>query len=263
MHKLETLKIILIAVGVLIIIVFNAWLFTDKEPDLLDVPQTKQAEKPVPDFSAFENVKKRKAAFFSYLKPEVEKQNEYLLTLRHYIQTLQRQLSSGKTLNEEDSERVAWLVKEYRITKDLMLPEQLEALLLKIDILPADLVMAQAANESAWGTSRFAQQGYNFFGLWCFKRGCGFVPAERNEGAAHEVAKFPNLSRATYTYMRNLNRHYAYKELRQIRARLRKNQLPITGYALAEGLLNYSERGAAYVEELQSMINFNQEYMAE
>ncbi|MCW8108390.1 glucosaminidase domain-containing protein [Alteromonas ponticola] len=263
MHKWETLKIVLIAIGVLVIVVFNAWLFTDKEPDLLDVPETEQAEKPVPDFSSFENVNKRKAAFYQYLKPEIEKQNEYLLTLRHYVQTLKRQVSSGHEVAAKDSERLSWLAKEYRITKDLSLPQQLDALLLKIDILPVDLVMAQAANESAWGTSRFAQQGYNFFGLWCFKRGCGFVPSERNDGAAHEVAKFPNLSRATYTYMRNLNRHYAYKELRQIRATLRNNQMPITGYALAEGLLNYSERGAAYVEELQSMINFNQEYMTE
>ncbi len=263
MHKWETLKIILIAIGVLVIVVFNAWLFTDKEPDVLDVPTTEQAEKPVPDFSSFENVKKRKAAFFSYLRPEIEKQNEYLLTLRHYIQTLQRQVNSGVELNDDDRERVNWLAKEYRIKKGLALPEQLDALLLKVDVVPADLVLAQAANESAWGTSRFAQQGYNFFGLWCFKRGCGFVPSERNDGAAHEVAKFPNLSRATYTYMRNLNRHYAYKELRQIRATLRENQMPITGFALAEGLLNYSERGAAYVEELQSMINFNQEYMTE
>ncbi|NMH61043.1 glucosaminidase domain-containing protein [Alteromonas ponticola] len=262
MHKWETLKIILIAIGVLVIVVFNAWLFTDKEPDLLDVPETEQAEQPVPDFASFENVDKRKDAFYAYLKPEVEKQNEYLLTLRHFIQTLQRQVSSGNTLTEKDLERVAWLAKEYRITKGLALPQQLDALLLKIDILPVDLVMAQAANESAWGTSRFAQQGYNFFGLWCFKRGCGFVPAARNDGAAHEVAKFPNLSRATYTYMRNLNRHYAYKELRQIRATLRKNQMTITGFALAEGLLNYSERGAAYVEELQSMIKYNQEYMS-
>ena len=121
----------------------------------------------------------------------------------------------------------------------------------------------QAANESAWGTSRFAQQGYNFFGLWCYKKGCGFVPARRNSGANHEVAKFENLSRATYTYMRNINRHDAYRELRHIRASLRRAQLPVTGLALAEGLMNYSERGAAYVNELQNMIRYNKGFITE
>jgi Bax protein len=63
--------------------------------------------------------------------------------------------------------------------------------------------------------------------------------------------------------MRNLNRHDAYADLREIRSRLRANQLPITGVALAEGLMNYSERGAAYVEELQTMILFNEEFLSE
>lgn len=94
-------------------------------------------------------------------------------------------------------------------------------------------------------------------------KGCGFVPGKRNAGATHEVAKFPSLSRATYTYMRNLNRHDAYTDLREIRERLRANQIPITGVALAEGLMNYSERGAAYVDELQTMIRFNQEFLTE
>ena len=61
--------------------------------------------------------------------------------------------------------------------------------------------------------------------------------------------------------MRNINRHYAYKELRDIRNTLRSNQLPVTGVALAEGLMNYSERGVAYVEELQAMIRYNKDYM--
>ena len=87
------------------------------------------------------------------------------------------------------------------------------------------------------------------------------MPSRRESGAAHEVAKFDNLSKATYTYMRNLNRHDAYSEMRKIRSTLRLNQLPLTGVALAEGLMNYSERGVAYVEELQAMIRYNSEYL--
>ncbi|AYA64535.1 glucosaminidase domain-containing protein [Alteromonas sp. RKMC-009] len=261
MHKRETMKIVLITVAVLLVIVINAWIMSSREPDILDIPVTEQARKPVPDFKEIENVQEKKEAFFSYLKPEVEKQNEYLLSLRHYIQTLQRQLSLGETLSEDDTNRIAWLVNEYKVDEGADLTDQLQVLMRRVDILPVSLVLAQAANESAWGTSRFATEGYNFFGLWCFRKGCGFVPSRRSDGLDHEVARFPNLSKATYTYMRNINRHYAYKELRDIRNTLRSNQLPVTGVALAEGLMNYSERGVAYVEELQAMIRYNKDYM--
>lgn len=263
MHKRETFKIVLITLGVLAVIVINAIIFTKDEPDILDVPQTVKDNKPVPDFSAYTDVKEKKEAFFNYLRPEVEKQNAYLLTLRHYVQTLYRKALVDEPLSQDDLDRLAWLEEEYRVKSTQPLKVKLPALLQKIDVLPVELVLVQAANESAWGTSRFARKGYNFFGLWCFSKGCGFVPNRRNDGASHEVAKFNNLSRATYTYMRNLNRHDAYADLREIRSRLRANQIPITGVALAEGLMNYSERGAAYVEELQTMIRFNEEFLSE
>ena len=263
MHKRETFKIVLITFGVLAVIVINAIIFTKDEPDILDIPQAVKTQMPVPDFSAYTDVKEKKEAFFNYLRPEVEKQNAYLLTLRHYVQTLYRKALANESLSEEDKERLEWLEEEYRVKPTQSLKSKLLALLQKIDVLPAELVLVQAANESAWGTSRFARKGYNFFGLWCFSKGCGFVPNRRNDGASHEVAKFDSLSRATYTYMRNLNRHDAYADLREIRSRLRANQIPITGVALAEGLMNYSERGAAYVEELQTMILFNEEFLSE
>lgn len=263
MHKRETLKIVLITLMVLSVIVINALIFTKREPSLLDIPETEEAKKPVPDFTVYTDVKEKKAAFFNYLRPEVEKQNTYILTLRHYIQSLYRKAITDEALSDEDIARLDWLEEEYRVKSAQPLNMRLLDLLAKVDILPVDLVLVQAANESAWGTSRFARQGYNFFGLWCFSKGCGFVPNRRNDGASHEVAKFDSLSRATYTYMRNLNRHDAYEDLREIRSRLRANQIPITGVALAEGLMNYSERGAAYVDELQQMIRFNEEFLTE
>jgi len=263
MHKRETFKIVLITIGVLAVIVINAIIFNEETQDILDVPETIKANKPVPDFSAYTQIEDKKTAFFNYLKPEVEKQNAYLLTLRHYVQTLYRKALAEEPFSEEDNTRLAWLEKEYRVKSSDPLNTKLLNLLQKIDVLPAELVLVQAANESAWGTSRFARDGYNFFGLWCFSKGCGFVPSRRNNDASHEVAKFDSLSRATYTYMRNLNRHDAYKDLREIRSRLRANQIAINGVALAEGLMKYSERGAAYVEELQNMIKYNEEFLGE
>lgn len=263
MHKRETSKIVLIVVAVMAIIVALAWKTASRDPDIFDYPETEEAANPVPDFSTISDTNEKKRAFFNYLRPEVEKQNEYLLSLRHYLQTLQRKLNAGHGLTREDDKRLSWLINEYRVDDNRRTEDQIKLLLNRVDILPVELVLMQAANESAWGTSRFASEGYNFYGLWCYKKGCGFVPNLRSSGEKHEVAKFENISRATYHYMRNLNRHSAYKELRHIRASLRRAQLPVTGLALAEGLMSYSERGAAYVNELQHMIRFNQEYINE
>jgi Bax protein len=134
-------------------------------------------------------------------------------------------------------------------------------LIRRVDSIPEALILVQAANESGWGASRFAQQGYNFFGLWCFKKGCGFVPRQRDDDAKHEVAKFTDLSHAVMTYMRNLNRHYAYKDLRMIRENLRQDGKPVTARALASGLLSYSERGQEYINELKSMLRVNTKHM--
>lgn len=261
MHKRETTAIVVTMLVVIAIIVVFAWRVTTQEPDVLDVPETPSSALPVPKFGEISDVKEKKAAFFSYLKPEVDQQNLYLLTLRHYLLELQRKIQNNTPLDDHDREQFDWLISEYRVDKELIPKEQVAQLLVKVDIIPAELVLVQAANESAWGTSRFAEEGYNFYGLWCYQKGCGFVPARRNSGAKHEVAKFNNASRSTYTYMRNLNRHDAYRELREIRRSLRENQKPISGYALAEGLIHYSERGAAYVEELQTMMRYNKEYL--
>lgn len=121
----------------------------------------------------------------------------------------------------------------------------------------------QAANESAWGTSRFARIGLNFFGQWCYTKGCGMVPKRRNTGAAHEVAAFKSVRAAINSYFKNINTHPAYKDLRAIRENLRLEQKPILATELTHGLMSYSERGEAYIEELNTMISQNRAYFDE
>ncbi len=232
------------------------------EPLLPELPIETEGSQVIPDFSKITDVIDKKRAFFDYLLPEVERQNDYLISLRLTVKALSNEYSQQGELTPADRHRLEWLVSEYKVPDDLSLSAQLEILLRRVDIIPAELVLVQAANESAWGTSRFAREGFNLFGLWCFRKGCGFVPKQRIEGAQHEVAKFPNLARATYTYMRNLNRHNAYKSLRDIRSTLRQHERPISGVALSEGLMQYSERGEDYIDELQQMIRVNQEYIS-
>lgn len=237
-------------------------------PFLLDAPTELETEaeialpKKVPDFSSIQSIKEKKRAFFNYLKPEIVRQNALILQERSWLLAMRYELSlSPDSLNEFELSKLSELGMEYRVETATWNEEAIDKLLMKVDIIPTALILVQAANESAWGTSRFAQDGYNFFGLWCFRKGCGFVPRFRDDDAAHEVAKFSSLEQGVKTYINNLNRHPAYNELRLIRAQLRQSHQPIEAKALAEGLLKYSERGQAYVDEIVAMININQPYM--
>ena len=231
-------------------------------PSLKKVAAIDYTKDEVPDFTKFTDVTEKKEAFFNYLKPVANAQNDYIKNVRKYVISLQKTHLEGKRFSAEQQREFIWLIDEYRVDSEQDKDAIFAELLRKIDIIPVELVLVQTANESGWGTSRFAVKGYNFFGLWCFRKGCGFVPSQRDDDAEHEVAKFDDLSKAMYSYMRNLNRHPAYKEMRVIREKYRANDKPITAYSLANGLRSYSERGEEYIEELHDMIRVNQELIS-
>lgn len=195
-----------------------------------------------PDFEAIQDSGARKAAFFNYLAPKINQQNNKILQLRRTIRNQQL-----------DADALEKLYRYYRVN----LGNQV-GLLNKLDIVPTSLVLAQAAYESNWGRSRFAKRYHNFFGLWCFTKGCGVVPKRRDVGATHEVAKFASVDKGIAYYLRSINRNRAYQTLRAIRKHKRENRLPISGIALAEGLVDYAAIGYDYVETVQQIIRYNQ-----
>jgi len=107
------------------------------------------------------------------------------------------------------------------------------------------MFLAQAANESSWGTSRFAKEANNLFGQWCYTPGCGIVPAQREENEANEVRKFATINDTVRSYVRNINSYYAYKDLRVIREEIRSageipsaNQWPEVWWAIQSAAKN-------------------------
>jgi len=206
----------------------------------LEIPTTAVDNRPA--FSLIESTTVRKSVFFNYLLPAIEEKNTEILKLRADIRNDKLSATS-----------LAELALKYRLGKDATKEEMLIA----IDILPPSLVLAQAANESNWGRSRFAKDFNNYFGLWCFSKGCGTVPRNRDEGATHEVATFGSLKDSVNYYILNLNRNHAYKKLRAIRKEQRDNGNLITGLALAKGLTPYAQTGEEYVASIQSLIRYN------
>ena len=208
----------------------------------------------IPDFASILDVKEKKATFFGYMKAMVDQENYRLYQIREQILNLQQ----AEIRSEQDD---GWLLKtaqNYRLKNIKVVDDSLfTALLNRVDQIPASLALVQAANESAWGTSRFAREANNFYGQWCFTEGCGVIPEGRPEGKTYEVRKFNSPLASVRSYMYNLNTSHHYEELREMRAGQRMTGEPVTGPVLAQGLESYSIRGEAYVKELVAMINSN------
>jgi Bax protein len=213
----------------------------------------------MPDFAAIRDVDEKKQAFFNFLQPYIDAKNAQIQQQRLQLLGLIEKMAVGYVLSHHEVGFLYDLSSEYEApTDDIRNPTFLEFLLRRVDVIPPSLVLAQAANESAWGTSRFAQEGYNFFGQWCYTPGCGLVPTRRRTSASHEVKSFSSIEEAVNAYFLNINTFPSYQYLRLLRRELRRNAQPIDSLTLVEGLGSYSERGDAYILELRSMIHFNE-----
>lgn len=213
----------------------------------------------VPDFNSFDQVQDKKRAFFTFLTPMIEAENRSIQRQRQALLQIYSEYQQHSSLSRQSEKRLLRLQKQYRLDDDsLETDEVLNTLLLRVDEVPVSMALAQAAIESAWGTSRFALVANNYFGQWCFKKGCGVVPSSRPSGEYHEVAKFKTVQASVASYIRNINTHNAYRPLRVKRASLRDQGRPVSSLLLIEELDRYSERGEEYIEELQQIISVNQ-----
>ena len=211
-------------------------------------------EEPMPDFRAYEAGPDRKTEFFEFVRPLVAAENERIRRDRERLTDIVARSAHGWF----DRWWLSFLAQEYRIDEaSLSEDEVVETLLRRVDVVPMSLALAQAAKESGWGTSRFARDGNNLFGEWCFDSGCGIVPQNRAQGRRHEVEAFSSPRDSVISYLRNLNTHDRYHAFRIERARLRETGSDLSGWRLAEELTGYSERRDDYVEDIQSLIRVN------
>lgn len=239
-----------LVIGVVVLAMYGARAYP-----LLYVPGATRAWLDTPDFGAIEDVAARKARFFEYLLPAVERVNAEVRARRErFLRVEQR--AADDSLTPDDRAWLERMAKRYWVEGEA-LSRQLELLERRIDVVPPALVLAQAAIESGWGRSRFAREGNNLFGEWCFEPGCGIVPNQRPRDASYEVRSFPTVLHSVRSYVRNLNSHPAYGGLRELRHRARQAGREPRAVELAGGLERYSERGAAYVEEVRTVIRSN------
>lgn len=227
----------------------------EPQPLVIEIPDLPDE---IPDFASINDVQVKKQSFFNFIEHFVDQVNIEIIQQRQRVLAIQAKMQDGEELSASDLRYLSTLAELYELdTDDLTDAEFLTVLLRRVDKIPASLALAQAANESAWGTSRFAQLGNNYFGQWCYSDGCGLVPNRRREGATHEVRSFDSVKDSVQAYIHNLNTFPSYQMLRRIRQQLRVQNKPVDGASLTDGLESYSSRGHDYIDELQNMIYSN------
>lgn len=211
-----------------------------------------------PDLDRISQLNKRKKMFFLSLLPMVLLVNGEIHREREDLLSLFNDYDQGGSLAKNRRQQVASLAREYRVKGDPLTDQAArQKLLRRVDIIPPSIVLAQAATESAYGTSRFAQDGNNLFGEWTFIVGTGLVPKKRPAGATYEVRRFDSLYDSVKSYMWNINIHRAYRPFREERAHRRAEDRPLNGIELARGLKRYSIRKEDYVQDIRSIIRQN------
>jgi len=198
------------------------------------------------DLKSMRDVDRRKAVFVTVVLAHVLWANDRIREDRARIERLQRAHLAEKKMRSRDRRWLARMTEKYRTE-----PLAFEELLHRVDVVPPRLAVAQAAQESGWGTSRFAQAGNALFGQHA-PVGDGAIRAKDASDVALQA--FDTLHRSVLGYMQNLNSHRAYREFRDMRAKMRASGQPIDAMALAGSLGRYSEEGALYVDRLRTIM---------
>ena len=227
-------------------------LFRSTNYNLNDVRKTKLV-KPVSlsllpnEIKQIENIKKRKELFIQIILPLIIKENNNIKLDRKKLFSILNKSKNTK------SEKV-WLNSKFKqygvVSKDL------STLKIRMDEVPVSMAIAQAAKETGWGTSRFAQEGNALFGQWTWS-GEGIKPSDADDDSTHKVMKFKVLQASVRAYQRNLNTHSSYENFRLARAELRDEGKKIDSMILSEYLDKYAETGKEYVRVLQQIIKQN------
>ena len=227
-------------------------LFKDVDYDLRKVRNEKLV-KPIyftqfpRDLDNLQSVQLKKETFIKIVLPLIVAENEKILDDREKLKVLIKK----KFTSDVEKQWLRQKLLEYKVKKG-----NLDELLIRMDMIPVSIALAQAAKESGWGTSRFALEGNAIFGQWTWD-GQGIAPLKRDGDKNHKILKFPILRASVKAYKNNLNTHKSYLKFREKRKSLRSKNKNITGLALTDTLKNYAQTGSEYTKILNQIITQN------
>lgn len=207
------------------------------------------------DWAQLDGGQTRKTAFERIVLPLILKANAEIRADRERLMRLiaKSDTTDGRDLAAPERQWLTALAQQYKLNEP-----DLGTLKQRVDVVPVPMALAQAANESGWGASRFARQGNALFGQWTWDTSQAMAPKSLQEGKGnYGVRKFPTLGASVAGYMHNLNTHSAYEPFRRLRAEQRKGNGGLDSHRLMAGLKAYSQRGDAYIQEIRGMMKHN------
>ena len=204
------------------------------------------------DFMDIQPIIERKRLFINTLIPIIYSENLQILNDRKKILDWWRE-SDGENFSRDFWPQWLFELSEKYGSSD----SNLGNLLVRVDIIPISLALAQSAIESGWGTSRYSREGNAVFGQYTFDESKGLKPKDRNENDEFFIKKFSNLSESVRSYLKNINTHLAYADFREERKKLRMSGENLSGYKLVNFLKDYSERRESYIRDVKEIMNSN------
>tara|TARA_B100000925_G_C22001268_1_gene471415 strand:+ start:1940 stop:2593 length:654 start_codon:yes stop_codon:yes gene_type:complete len=107
--------------------------------------------------------------------------------------------------------------------------------------IPSEMIIGQAALESAWGTSRFAREGNNLFGIRTYDTQVPhMLPQGVKKWKGWGVRVFESKCNSVRFFVDLLNNHHAYEDFRKTRAKMMQANQPLDGTILIKTLTKYS-----------------------
>ena len=198
-----------------------------------------------------------KKDFVKTLLPLISYENQNIILERSKLENIRDFLDYNNTLSKSDMKYLNKISKKYRIkTNDKHKYDLVNELLDRVDVIPNSIVLAQAANESGWGTSRFAREFNAIFGEYTYDFSNGVIPLLREEGEKHLVKSFDSVNKSVQSYFNNLNSHYAYKDFREVRKIMREKNNFSNLKLLIEELDSYAA-DINYIKIINSIIDAN------
>ena len=200
---------------------------------------------------------KKKIKFIEMVFPLIAFENHKILLEREKLLKIKDYLSLEKTLKKNDLKYLKNILKKYKIfSKNKHKIDLINELLLNVNVIPNSIVLAQAANESGWGTSRFAKEYNALFGQYTYDENNGVVPFHREEGKKHLIKNFTSINKSVESYFRNINSHYAYKNFRKLRSQIEDFNNDFNIKILTNALDVYAE-DKFYVKTINKIIDSN------
>ena len=203
------------------------------------------------------NFTNKKIKFIETVLPLIALENNKNLLERKKLLKIKDFLTLEKTLNKNNLTYLNNISKKYKIPfKNKHKIDLLNELLLTVNVIPNSIVLAQAANESGWGTSRFAKDYNALFGQYTYDESNGVIPFQREEGKKHLIKNFTSINKSVESYFININSHYAYKKFRELRSQITDFNNDFNIRILTNALDVYAE-DKLYVDTINNIIDSN------